>query len=146
MWNAEIELDIRLTPRNAERLAEEWMPALADYRAVLGASPTGHVVIVISLPAESLRQACTTALAVVQDVTGRTATSVQVMTTEAFDARSDNQLGEIPALLSVTETAEALGQSRQAVLQAIEQKRLPATRVGSTWAVLASTVEARAEH
>lgn len=144
MWNAEVELDIRLTPRNAERLADDWMPALADYHAVMASSPTGYVVIVISLPAETLRQACSTALAVVQDVTGRTATSVQVMTTETFDARSKSEPEALPRMLSPTQAAEILGQSRQNVLLMLEQQRLPGQKVGNSWVILASAVEARA--
>lgn len=143
MWTAQIELDVRLTPRNAERLAQDWMPALADYHAVLGAGPTGQVVIVISLPAEGLRQAASTALAVIQDVTGRTAVSLQVMTTEDFDARTRIEPDVLPSMLSPTQAAEILGQSRQNVLLMLEQGRLAGQKVGNAWVVLASAVEAR---
>lgn len=143
MWNAEVELDVRLTPRNSERLAEEWLPALADFHPVVGSSRTGHALIVMTLPAESIRQACVMALAVVQDVTGRAATSVRVLTTEAFDADVAEEPDVIPRLLSVPDAAAQLGQSRQAVLQAVEQGRYPAVKVGNSWGVLASAIEAR---
>jgi len=148
-WNVEIELDARLTPRNAERLADEWMPALADFHAAIGSSRTGRAAIVVTLPAEHLRQACAAAIAVVQTATGREAVSVVAMTTEAFDAIEESgtgpatEAGEIPRLLSVTEAAELLGQSRQSVLQALTEQRLPGTRIGTAWGVLASAVEAR---
>lgn len=144
-WTAQIELDVRLTPRNGEKLAEDWLPALADYHAGLGSSPTGHVVIVITLPAEKLRQATTTAIAVVQDVTGRTATSVRASTSSAFFAAADPEPSTLPRLLGVTEAAEILGVSRQAVLQACEEGRYPATRAGKAWVLLASAVEAKAK-
>jgi excisionase family DNA binding protein len=144
MWNAEIELDIKPTPRIVEKLATEWMPALADYHAAMATSRTGHVLVIISLPAETLRQATSTALAVVQDVTGRTATSVQVMTTEAFEARGTGEPTALPRLLSPPQAAEILGQSRQNVLLMLEQGRLPGAKVGNAWVVLASAVEAKA--
>lgn len=42
---------------------------------------------------------------------------------------------ELPPLVSVTEAATALGMSRQGVLKAIRAEKLPATRVGDTWAL-----------
>jgi excisionase family DNA binding protein len=41
----------------------------------------------------------------------------------------------MPELVSVTEAAERLGVSRQAVLQRLASGSLPGTKVGTTWAV-----------
>lgn len=151
-WNAEIELDIRLTTRNAEKLAGEWLPALADYHAVIASGRTGNASVLITLPAESLRQATMTAIAVVQEATGRTATAAQVMTTEAFDAIDDAQaeagasgVETIPELMSVPAAAEILGMTRQGLLDRVQQERIPGVQVGKAWVVLASAVRAEAE-
>ncbi|MGC8025595.1 hypothetical protein ACP3WI_24755, partial [Salmonella enterica] len=77
--------------------------------------------ITITLPAESLRQASTVALTVTADATPADAQPVacQVMTTHEFD-KSSGILDMPGDLLSVSEAAEALGVSRQAVLKRID--------------------------
>lgn len=60
--------------------------ALIDYHPALARSVQGTLEAIITVPAESLRQATITALAVCQSATGREARAVQVMTTADFEA------------------------------------------------------------
>ena len=66
----------------------------------------------------------------------------EVLTTADFDRRLGVDVTQIPELVSVTEAAAALGVTRQAVLQRIESGSLPATRIGTAWAVPRSAVNA----
>jgi excisionase family DNA binding protein len=114
--------------------AEQLLDVLADYSPAVGRSPFARTEVTITLPATGLRQAVATAVRVLEDaVAPHRLLSLEVLTTADFDRRAG--LTPVPALLSVTEAAQELGVSRQAVLQRIESGRLPATRVGSAWAI-----------
>ena len=131
-YNARLELRRRATPGLAERLVDE----LADHHPAVGRTDTGHIEVVITLPAETLRQAVVTALALVTDAAG-----VEVMTTAEFDRRL--HLPEMPDLVSVGEAAELLGVSRQAVHQGIASGSLPARRVGKSHVLPRAAVDRR---
>jgi excisionase family DNA binding protein len=103
---------------------------LAAYHPAIGAGLNGEAEIVITLPAETLEQAWQTASAVLAKYHP---VGLEVIPTEIWDQRVG--LEPIPELLSVTQTAEKLGVTRQAVLQRIESGTLPARKVGTTWAV-----------
>ncbi|NMM92467.1 hypothetical protein B2J88_50960 [Rhodococcus sp. SRB_17] len=60
--------------------------------------------------------------------------------------RSAHRRDRAAPLVSVTEAATTLGMSRQGVLKAIRAEKLPATRVGDTWALRESAVQAHARH
>jgi len=115
------------------------MDALAAFHPSLSESERGWATATITLPGESLAQATVSALAVVGQAFGAEPVAAEVMTTAEFDAREG--WAAVPELLSVTQVAERLGVSRQAVLQRIESKSLPASRVGREWAVPASAVQ-----
>ena len=129
-YNATIELEARgaLTDDQVDELMEQ----LAGYHAAIGHTPRRHSVT-ISLPAENLRQAVTTALAVVEAAFGSPALTIEAMTTAEFDTREGWQ--PVPELVSVAEAAEILGVSRQAVLQRIGTRSLPAEKVGRGYAI-----------
>jgi excisionase family DNA binding protein len=124
---------------------DDLIDALAGYHPAIARAPRGWVEAIITLPAETLRQATTTALAIAE-VAGRAALAgaevlaLEVLPTDEFDAR--NGLAPMPALMSVTEAAAELGVSRQAVLQRLEAGSLPGTKVGNAWVVQAAAVHA----
>lgn len=136
-YNARLELAAALDAAAAEQLLD----ALPDHHAAVGRSPFGRAEVILTLPAESVRQAATTALALVADA-GGDVIALEVLTTADFDRRLGVDVGHIPELVSVTEAAAALGVTRQAVLQRIESGSLPATRIGTAWAVPRSAVNA----
>lgn len=135
MYNATVELG-----EPAEILAGarggELLDRFADHHAVLARSMLGRADLILSLPAESLWQAATAVRALVDDLP---VTRVVVESSADFDRRSK---AEVPSLLSVSEVADRLGTSRQAVLQRIESGSLPAVKVGKTWAVPAANLPA----
>lgn len=122
-----VELDTR------DDLTTPLSTALSAYHPTISRGPRGHVVVAITLPADSVVQAVQTAVAVVAQATG-----AGVLTVEALPATESAKragLTPVPPLLSVSEAAARLGVSRQAVLQRIDSGSLPAVRIGSTWAV-----------
>ena len=78
-YNAVVDLGLDTAP-------DDILDALLDYHPALARSPRGTVVAIITLSAESLRQATITALAVCERATGREVCAVEVMTTADFDA------------------------------------------------------------
>ena len=81
MYNAAVEVD------GHDGDADELMNALAAYHPAVGVSPRGWLEARISLPAESLAQACTTATAVVEAVAGAAAIACEVMLESEFEIR-----------------------------------------------------------
>lgn len=139
MYNAHVEVNKR-----GDFDADQVMAALATYHPSIGHSPRGFADAQISLPAESLGQACATAAAVVSSAYGGAAAiACSVMTEKEFMNREG--WGDPPGdLVSVTEAAEILGVTRQAVLQRISSKSLPAGRVGREYVLPREAVDAAA--
>lgn len=126
-YNARIEFKTR------EDVDDRLLDALVDYHAVTSRSERGWVEAIITLPAENLRQATTTALAIAETVNVAPLLAIEVLPTDEFDARYG--LARMPELVSVTEAALLLGVSRQAVLQRLERGTLSGSKVGDTWVV-----------
>jgi excisionase family DNA binding protein len=124
-----------------EQAVDQLLDPIADYSGAAGRSELGRTEVVFTLPAESVRQANTTALAIL-DTYPWELLSLRVLTTADFDRITDTS--ELPALVSVTEAADVLGVSRQSVLNAINTAKLPATRVGDTWILRQTAVQAHA--
>ena len=137
MYNATI--DVAKRDELDDDQVDAIMEKLASYHPALGGSPRGWQSAIISLPAESLAQATSSALAVVEAAFGAPAVALEVMTSAEFDLRHGWE--PVPDLVSVSEAAELLGVSRQRVLQRIEAKTLPATRVGRDWVITRSAVQ-----
>lgn len=127
-YNAVIELD---EPAPDEARATVLVDALIDYHPAVGRSLLGRLEIIMTLPAETLHQAVTTAMAVAASSTGAAVHAVEVLPTADFDRL--HGLQPVPEMVSVTEAANLLGVSRQAVLQRIDSGSLPAERVGTAW-------------
>lgn len=135
-YNAVAELDAPFDEDTAEQL----LGPIADYSGAAGRSELGHTEVVFTLPAETLRQANTTALAILETYPWPLR-SLRVLPTDDYDRLVDAI--DVPPLVSVQEAADQLGISRQGVLKAITTGSLPAIRVGSTWIVRESAVRAR---
>lgn len=137
MYSANVEVALRDCEDLSAVLAQ-----LEHHHAALGQSERGWLQALISLPAESLTQATATAVTLVSAAYGAEPVACHVMTEAEFDARE----GWAPApseMLSVTEAAELLGVSRQAVLQRIDGHRLQAVKIGRSWAIPRTAVEER---
>ncbi|WKN47168.1 helix-turn-helix domain-containing protein [Nocardioides sp. Arc9.136] len=133
-------IDVNRREELAGDRVDELLEQLATYHAAIGTSPRGFLSATITVPAESLAQATTTALAVVSSAFGAEPIACTVLTTAEHDARQGWE--STPEVVSVSEAATLLGISRQAVLQRIAGKSLPATRVGRSWTVPRAAVDA----
>ncbi|MEP7765524.1 helix-turn-helix domain-containing protein [Sanguibacter sp. 25GB23B1] len=127
-----VELDTR------EDVDARILAALGSYAATTSRGPRGHVVVAITVPADTVVQAVQTAVAVVAQASDAPVLAVEALPAEESAKRAG--LTPVPRLLSVSEAAAELGVSRQAVLQRIDSGSLPAVRIGSTWAVPASAL------
>ncbi|GIL37566.1 helix-turn-helix domain-containing protein [Phycicoccus sp. DTK01] len=123
---------------HGEDVADSWIDALAPWRGTVRVGPTGNLVAVITLPADDLRQATATGLAILAQAVDDEVLAVTVQTEAMRDERAG--WAPVPELVSVAEAAERLGISRQRVLQLIDAGRLPTVRVGKVHAVLASAL------
>jgi len=119
---------------------DNYLEQLYGYHAVLASTPEGAVEIIISLPAETLRQAVTTALAVVE-AAGLAPDAIEVLTSAAFDARHGEDDGET---ISVTDAAELLGVTASAIRQRLAAGTIEGRRVGRDWRLPKAAIEARA--
>lgn len=128
LYTARVELASKATVEYLSSLVD----ALADYHPVGARNDLGNAEIIISLPAENLRQACAIALSAV-DTAGAEPVGVQILPADEFDRRAS--LPTIPDIVSVTEAAQILKISRQAVLQRIDRGTIPARRVGHDYAI-----------
>lgn len=137
-FNVVLETTLKVTM--SDEVVDEVMEGLADHAGVIGRNGRGRLELVMTVPAAGLRQAATTGLAVAEAALGRhgEVASFEVMTTREYDARADAvEVPEVPELLSLSQTAELLGITRQAVHNRIATGALPAVRVGATWVVVA---------
>lgn len=128
-------IEVETTGRDL-RDADRWVSHLEPWHGVVSVSPTGNLVVTLSLPAEDLAQACATGLALITRLTQPV--TVQAQPESLRDTREGWQ--PVPELLSVTESAALLGVSRQRVLQLIEAGKLPAARIGNVYGLPASAV------
>lgn len=113
MYNATVEVARKAV--DAEPDVDELMDQLAAYHAAVGSSQRGWVEARLSVPGETLLQATTTAMLVVEAAAGAPAIAAEVMTEEEFAAREGFTVE--PDIVSTYEAAEMLRVSRQRVLQ-----------------------------
>lgn len=138
-YSIHIEFDRKqLKPEAAARFVEQ----LADWHGAVGHSPRGWVDVQLTLPAEDIVRATSTAVAITAPIIRAHPITVAVMTEAEFDAR----LGAVtmPELIGVTEAAGHLGVSRQRVLQMLDEGKLAGVRVGKAIALARAEVVARA--
>lgn len=114
------------------------LDALAEYAGSIAETESGYRAV-FSYPADNLHQATKTALTIAETV--GTPITITVAPTATVD--HDTKHGPLPPVISVTEAANILSITTQAVHKRIKAGTLPATRVGNVWiiplaAVLAS--------
>lgn len=114
------------------------MEALATAHPAIGRSDTGRVEIAVTVPGESLAQAVTLAIALSEQATGSPAAAVTALTEIERDTREG--WAPLPELVNVTQAAEKLGISRQAVLKRINTGALPHQRVGREYVIPAAAL------
>ena len=134
MYSAHVEVDTGLTVYNHSEVLEQLEP----FHAALSTSARGFAAAQVSVPGESLTQPAATALAVVAAAYGGDPIACEVMPEHEFDVRQG--WVRLPELVGVAEAAELLGVSRQRVLQRINEKTLPATKVGRDYVIPRSAV------
>jgi excisionase family DNA binding protein len=139
MHTVEVEVARRGRDVDVDEL-EAVLERLQDYHASLGTSPRGWLSALVSLPAESVAQAASTAAAVVSQAIGADVVAIEAMTAAEFDQREGFE--KIPDLVGASDAAQLLGVSRQAVQQMTEDGRLPSTRVGNALAIPRAAVDA----
>jgi len=140
-YNATIELPIRnLTTEQAGDLVD----AFIDFHPAVSTSPLGWAEVTVTVHAESLAQAVKVATLAASKLDVLELVSVTAMRTTEYDRRPV-AAERLPELLSVTEVAERLGVSRQAVLQRLERGSLSGAKVGTTWVVAASAADQAGE-
>lgn len=127
MYNAHVEVDTHKLD------VDQAMTALEAFHPAVASSERAYASARISLPGESLAQATAMALAVVGAALGAEPIAAEVMLEAEFLAREGWE--SVPDLVSVSEAAELLGVSRQAVLQRIAAHSLPATKVGREYVI-----------
>ena len=119
-------------------VADRWVEDLKTWHGAVGDGPGGHLVVTLTLPAESLAQAVATGLALVER--HATPVAVQALSEELQDAREG--WTPVPEMVSVSEAAQMLSVSRQRVLQMIDEGKLPGTKVGRSYTVPRTAVVA----
>lgn len=131
IWNVTLELGESPV---AEERADALMEALVDYHPAVGVGYRGSPSVTISLPAENLRQALSTAIVLIESAAGSPATYAEAMPTSDFDEREG--FLSIPGLLSASAAGEYLGVSRVRVNQMIDEGRFPtAQKVGNGYVI-----------
>lgn len=128
-YNATITLG---SSKLTEELGDKLVEALGDYHPAVGMGRAGRVEVILTYPADSPRQATSTAWALAESV-DLDVSGIEVLPTSLWDQRDDSV--EIPRLVSVAEAAEILGISRQAVAQRLDVGSLIGTRVGKVWVI-----------
>jgi excisionase family DNA binding protein len=121
-------------------LDDDLIDALTGYSPAVGRSDRGRVEVIITVPADTLRQAVTTALPLLEQAGNSGVIALEVMSTAEFDARLGVE--PLPDLVSGPEAATILGVSRQRVLQMVEEGKLPGTLVGRSIVIPRAAVHA----
>jgi hypothetical protein len=135
-FNAAVEV---ATKKVGERQVDDLMDQLEQYHAAIGTSPRGWLQAQISLPAESLTQACITAAAVVEAAAGAAAIACEVMTEDEFDAREGFPSKQ--ELIGAAAAAALLGISTERLRQLAVANRVQTVPVSGRRAYVRSSVE-----
>ncbi|KQP81550.1 helix-turn-helix domain-containing protein [Aeromicrobium sp. Leaf291] len=132
-FNIEVELAERDV---SEAALDKLLDTFDGLHPAATTSARGWITVILTVEAPNLQVAVASALGLAPVP----AVSVTGMTTREYDRRVDQEVPAMPELLSLTEAAERLGVSRQAVHQRIESGSLPAAKVGNGWAIAAAAV------
>ena len=111
---------------------DHYIETFNTYHVAVSNPRAGEGQIILTVPANTLTQAIQTTQAIATSA-GITIDALTIETTERFDTLA-NEI-PMPKLISVTEAAQLLKVSRQAILQRITAHTIPATKIGDTWAI-----------
>ncbi|UGT64699.1 helix-turn-helix domain-containing protein [Nocardia asteroides] len=129
-----------LAEADSDSAAVQLLTEFAEFHAALAHSAFGRTELILTMEAPDLTSATSRALAA---LAAWEVTSIQAMLTDDFDRMAEMTL---PALMTVTDAATALGITRTRVQQLIDQGKLTARKVGSAWILLSASVAARDKH
>lgn len=124
-----------------EDAADRALDALIDYGAVVTEDDQRRMQIVLTVPASGVPQAATTSLALAASLELGDVVALSIQTTEDYDSHDGSEY--IPPLLSVTEVAEQLGLTTQAIRARVSAGTMPARRVGDLWVIPAAAVDGK---
>ncbi|MBA3019671.1 helix-turn-helix domain-containing protein [Propionicimonas sp.] len=138
VWTITVELPLgetHIPSPGTDQILEE----LSEFGAALTTSDLGRVAIIMSVQAQTLAQAMSTARALLiqyQPI------GLTIETAADFDRRRElARIGLIPPLLSTSEAAAALQISRTAVIKRCTNGSLPAVKVGEAgWVIPAAAI------
>jgi excisionase family DNA binding protein len=140
---ARVEVDRRadtVSPGSVDELMDE----LAEYGVAVGRSDRGWLEISLTVPGVNLRQATTTALALVEVAAGPLALNAELLLCEVTtekEADSRDGFVTLPSLIGTAEAAEILEVSQQRVVQLVNAGQLSATKAGRSLALARYEVE-----
>jgi len=121
---------------------DDVLDALTGMSPVVATTTPGRAHVVLTIDADSIPSAVTLAAHHVARATGTTLVHVEAMTTAEYDRR----VFEDGRAYSVSEAAERLGLTPQAIRARINVGTLPAEKVGAQWTIPAAAVEREVEH
>lgn len=128
-FTIQAELDETLTADNSVAL----VTPVETRNGAVGRSALGRAELFFCVEADDIRDAIETAQQIVGDYYEAALVALRAVSSEDFEREADT--APLPALSSVSEAAEALDVSRQRVLQLVTEGKLPATKIGTTWAI-----------
>ncbi|PJI91043.1 helix-turn-helix domain-containing protein [Luteimicrobium subarcticum] len=131
--NATITFDTRDPAGNID---DDILETLTGYSPATGRDERQHVQVFITFPANNLEQAFVIAFGLAAR-TSLPVLALEVLPTTEFDARN---FGPSTKSVTVSEAAEILGITRQAVLQRIKTGALPAEKVGPVYTIPAAAL------
>lgn len=135
-YSAHVEVDLRKDVDDHDQLLEQ----LAPFHAAIGMSEHGLFSAQITVVAETMPQAATVAISVIEAAVGAPVIAIELMTESEFNRREG--WDDSDDLVTAPEAARMLGVSRQAIGQRIRAKTLPAERRGRDWLIPRTAVEA----
>lgn len=133
-YNVILTLDTKHT--GADLADQVHNGTLDAYSVVTGVDHRGRAQLILTIEATNLVQAAATAKAVTTEAGFTNPVRLEVMTTHEYD-RGDEP---IPPLVSLTQAAQTLGVTRQAIQSRINHGTLPATKAGNTWVIPAAAI------
>lgn len=114
--------------------------ALNPVNGAITAAPSGNLAITITIPADSLTQACVIASPIL--AAHGPVLTLTVQPERVRDAREG--WGPLPDLMGAAQAAAQLGVTRQQIHNLVTAGRLPGQKVGRDWVIQAAAVHAMA--
>lgn len=136
-WNVILEYERTYSDDGTD---EDILDAFADWHPAVGRSLEGRMEATLSIPADDLKQAARTAMALISE-NDSLPEVCRMNVLKASEHDRTNGLAPVPSLLSVSEAAAILNVSRQRVLQLIHDGRMHGIRVGNGWALYRTEVD-----